>query len=132
MLYREDMERLNAKFTWLSTLSHSFFSYQNNLIVSSSSIFSSGREWSKFIPKIHGYRLFTFFYIHKKKVLDSKNFRHSFFDGFTCFEMSWTRFDHFLKISVCLHVCLQNFVDTVSQELMRGNWWNFIFSCILI
>ena len=27
----------------------------------------------------------------------------------------------FKKMSVCLCVCLQNFVDTVTQKLMRGN-----------
>ena len=54
-----------------------------------------------------------------------ENFRHPVFDGLTCFEMSLTHFDHFWKmpvcLSVCLYVCLQNFVDIVSQELMRGN-----------
>ena len=33
--------------------------------------------------------------------------------------------------NICLHLCLQNFVDTVSQELMGGNWWFLIFICIL-
>ena len=32
----------------------------------------------------------------------------------------------------CLSVRLQNFADTVSQELMGGNWWNFIFSCTFV
>ena len=39
--------------------------------------------------------IFTLFYVHKKKALDSWKFSTSVFDGFTCFEMSWTRFDHF-------------------------------------
>ena len=29
----------------------------------------------------------------------------------------------------CLSVCMYDFVDTVSQELIGGKWWNLIFSC---
>ena len=31
--------------------------------------------------------------------------------------------------NVCRSVCLYYFVDSVSQELMCGNWWKLIFSC---
>ena len=41
-----------------------------------------------------------------------------------CPEHDWTILRKYL--SVGRYVCLQNFVDTVSQELMLGNWWNFI------
>ena len=34
--------------------------------------------------------------------------------------------------SICLYVCLQNFVDTVTQELICVNRWNFVFTCTLI
>ena len=64
-------------------------------------------------------RLFTFFCIHKKKVLDSRKFSAS---GFRWIDIFWDVLNTiwpFLE-----NVCL----DTVSQELMRGNWWNLIFS----
>ena len=50
--------------------------------------------------------IFTFFYISRKKYWFRANFRFLVFDGFTHFRMSWTRFDYFWKMSVCLSVCL--------------------------
>ena len=51
--------------------------------------------------KIEKNILFTFFYIYiKRKYWIRENFRLPVFDGFTCFEMSWTRFDHFWKTFV--------------------------------
>ena len=35
-------------------------------------------------------------------------------------------------LSVCLYACFQNILDTVYQELMCRNWWNFIFHCTLM
>ena len=75
--------------------------------------------------------LFTFFCIHKKKELDSWKF--------STFGCRWIyKFWDVLKTikpfleNVCLYVCLQNFADTISQELMRRNLWNFMFSSTLI
>ena len=74
---------------------------------------------------------FTFFYIHTKKVLDSRKFSTSgFWSIFRCPEHNLTIFRKCLCVG--LYVCLQNFVGTVSQEMMNRNWWNFIFSCTLI
>ena len=67
--------------------------------------------------------------MHKKKVLDSRNFQHPVFDGFAYFEMYSTRFDHSRKP---LNVCLQNFMDTVSQELMAEIHEILLISCTLI
>ena len=75
--------------------------------------------------------LFTFFHMHKKKVLDLRKFSTS---GFRWIYMFWNVLNTiwpFLE-NVCLCVCLQNFVDTVSQEQMHGKSWNFLFSCTLI
>ena len=80
---------------------------------------------------LKSYIVFTFFCIHKKKTLVLRKFLTS---GFWWIYMFWhiqNMIWSFLE-NVCLHVCLQNFVDTVSQEQFRGNWWNFIFSCTLI
>ena len=49
---------------------------------------------------------FTFFYISRRKNWFRTNFRFPVFDGFTLFEMSWTRFDYFWKMSVCLCACV--------------------------
>ena len=74
---------------------------------------------------------FTFFYVHQKKVLDLWKFSTS---SFLWIYMFWDVLNAiwlFLENN-CLYLCLQNFVDTVCQELMRGNWWNLIFSCTFI
>ena len=77
--------------------------------------------------------LFTFFCIHKK-IIGAKIFDIRFsmdLHVLRCPEHDLTIFRKCLSLylSVCLYVCLQYFVDTVSQELIRGNWWNLIFSC---
>ena len=84
-------------------------------------------------------RFFTFFCIHKKKGLNLRKFSTS---GFRWIYLFWHVMNiiwPFLKNirqsayrSDWLYACLQNFVDTVSQELIRGNQWNFVFSCTLI
>ena len=48
----------------------------------------------------------TFFCINRKKYWCRVNFRFPVFGGFTRFGMSWTRFDYFWKMSVCVSVCL--------------------------
>ena len=59
--------------------------------------------------------ILTFFYIHTKKIMDSRKFSTS---GFRCIYIFWD----VLKTSwpflenICLYVYLQNFVDTVSQH----------------
>ena len=79
--------------------------------------------------------IFTFFYIHKMKILDSRKFSKS---GFRRIYMFWDVLDTiwpFLEnvcLSVCRSVCLYYFVDAVSPELMGGNWWNLTFSCIFM
>ena len=50
-----------------------------------------------------------YFFLYKQnKILVSWKFSFPVFDGFTRFGMSWTRFDYFFKISVCLSVPDQN------------------------
>ena len=57
----------------------------------------------------------------KRKYWIRENFWHPVFDRFLCFEMSWTWFDHFWEISVCL--CISKILWTLfSKELMRGNY----------
>ena len=41
----------------------------------------------------------------RRKYWIRENFLLPVFDGFTCFEMAWTWFDHFLKMPVCVFVC---------------------------
>ena len=81
------------------------------------------------------YYIFGFFYVHKKKVLDLRKFSTSSFLWIYMFSnvlnMIWPFLENICLLT-CLYVCLQNFVDTVSQDPMHGNWWNFIFSCTLI
>ena len=62
------------------------------------SIFILSTQWMAFF--------FTLFYISRRKYWFRANFRFPVFDGFTCFGMSWTRFDYFWKMSVCLSVCV--------------------------
>ena len=50
--------------------------------------------------------IFTFFYISRRKYWFRANFRFPVFDGFTRFGMSWTRFDYFWKMCVCVSVCV--------------------------
>ena len=76
---------------------------------------------------------FTFFYIHKKEVLDSWKFSTPNFRWIYMFWEAMNTIWIFRKcLSVGLYVCPQNFVDIVSQELMDGNWWNFVPSFTLI
>ena len=96
--------------------------------------------WEKNTLKFHICYLFSFFCIHKKEVLDCRK------SSTTCFRrihMFWYVLNTIWPLlknvclsvcpsvfrSVCLSVRLQNIVGIVSQELMDGNWWNFIFSC---
>ena len=82
------------------------------------------------------FAIFIFFYISRKKYWFRANFWFPVFHGFTCFGMSWTRFDYFWKMSVCLSVCVsvclcvcdKNFVASVARELMNRISWNFVFS----
>ena len=62
----------------------------------------------------HDNEVFTFFYMHKKKVLDSRKFSTDL-HVLRCPEHELTIFRK------CLSVCLYYFVDTVSQELIAGN-----------
>ena len=79
---------------------------------------------------------FTFFCINRRKYSFRKKLRQPVFDKFTRFGMSWTRFDYFWKMSVCLSVCLsvrlcacdKNFVASVARELKHRISWNFIFN----
>ena len=84
----------------------------------------------------------TFFYVNRRKYWFRANFRLPFFDRFTRFGMSWTRFDYFWKMSVCESVCVficvsvcvfvkKKFVASVARELMHSIIWNFIFSDIV-
>ena len=65
--------------------------------------------------------IFTLFYTNRRKYWFHANFRFLFFDRFTCFGMSWTRFHYFWKMSVCVHVyvCEKNFVASVARELIK-------------
>ena len=87
---------------------------------------------SKQLLRVFLHLLFTFFYMHKKKVLDSRKFSTSGFQRIYMFSDVLNTIWLFFKMSVCLHVCLHNIEDTVSHEQMRGKSRNFIFSCTLI
>ena len=71
----------------------------------------------------HDYTI-TFFYVHKKKLLDSRNVSISDFPWIYMFWDVLNKIWQFLE-----NVCLYYIVDTVSKELMGGNWWNLVFSC---
>ena len=73
--------------------------------------------------------IFTFFYI--KRI---QNYRFPVFDGFTRFGMSWTRFDYFWKMSVCLCVCLcvcvrQKFCGNYVSKTNAQNFIKFCIKC---
>ena len=76
--------------------------------------------------------ILLFFYIHKNKALDSQKFSISGFWWIYIFwdvlNMIWSFLEN-VWLSLRPSVCLYYFVETVSQELMGGNWWNLIFSC---
>ena len=81
------------------------------------------------------FNLYISRYMSRKKYWFRANFPFPVFDGITRFGMSWTRFDYFWKMSVCVcvSVCVscvweKNFVPSVAQELMNRISWNFIFS----
>ena len=65
--------------------------------------------------------IFIFFYIHKKKVLDSRKFPTC---GFRCIYTFWGILNTIWPLlqnaclSVCMSACLQKLLDTESQELM--------------
>ena len=59
------------------------------------------------------FTFFTFFFVHKKKILDKRKFWTS--------DFGWSVFDVLNIIcsflgNVCLYICLQNFVDIVAHE----------------
>ena len=64
------------------------------------------RNFSFSVCSLISINIFTFFYINRKKYWLHENFRLPVFDRFTRFRMSWTRFDYFWKMSVCLCVCV--------------------------
>ena len=69
---------------------------------------------------------FTFFWVNRRKYWFRKNFRLPFFDGFACFGMSWTQFDYFWKMSVCLSVCMwQKFCGKCSLRTNALNLMKF-------
>ena len=74
---------------------------------------------------------FTFLYINKRKHRFRANFRLPVFDEFTRFGMSWTRFDYFWKMSICLCKGDKNFVVSVARKLLHRISWNFIVRAIL-
>ena len=82
--------------------------------------------------------IFTFFYINRRKYWFRANFRFSVFDGFTRFGMSWTRFDYFWRMCVCLSVCVslcvcdKNFVTSVARDRINRILLNFLVRVIII
>ena len=69
----------------------------------------------------------TFFHISRRKYWFRANFRFLIFDGFTRFGMSWTRFDYFWKMGVCLSVCVsvcawQKFCGKCSSRTNKQNF----------
>ena len=54
---------------------------------------------------LFGFLLSSVFYI-RRKCWNRENFLLSVFNAFGRFGMSWTRFEYFLEMSVCLSVCL--------------------------
>ena len=50
--------------------------------------------------------IIIFFYKSRRKYWFHENFRFPIFDRFSRFGMSWTWFDYFWKMSVCLSVCV--------------------------
>ena len=76
--------------------------------------------------------LYTFFYIHEKKVLESWKFSTS---GFRWIYMFWDVLNKIWRIleNICLSVCMSpKFCGYCISNLMRRNWWNTVFSCTLI
>ena len=71
---------------------------------------------------VFGY--FTFFYINRRKHWFRQNFRFPVFDGFIRFGISWSRFDYFWKMSVCLSVrlslCLSIGVSVCMRQKFCG------------
>ena len=88
--------------------------------------------WWKLMKHID---IVTFFYLYRRKFWFGQNFWLLVFDKFTRFGTSWSLFDYFWKMSVCLDVCLcvcdKNFEASVARQLMHGISWNFIFWIIL-
>ena len=64
----------------------------------------------------------TFFCINRRKYWFQENFRHLVFDRFTCFGMSWTRFEFFWKMSVCVW---QKFCGKCSSRTNAQNFMKF-------
>ena len=118
----------NTKDYKLENIKHTIDSGGRNLLERFWLILNCNNKWNFFVKLEHAFLLSSNI---RRKYCISENFRHLFFDRFTCFQMSWTRFDRFLE-NVCMNVCLLNFVDIASQELMHGNWWKFLLSCTLI
>ena len=75
---------------------------------------------------------FTFFYIYKKKILDSGKFSTS---GFWWFYMFWNVLNTIwlFRENVCLSVCVcdKNFMASVARELIHRISWNFVFRVTL-
>ena len=77
------------------------------------------------------FRIFSFslssIYIRRKYWI-RENFRHPVFNRFTCFGRSWTRFDHFLKMFVCLSVCMLVCMSPkfCGHCISRTNSWKLI------
>ena len=92
--------------------------------------YRSKNFWETAIKYVFTFFTTFFFHIHKKKEFDSRKFSATFF----LMNLHALRSpEHDLTIfRKCPSVCLYYFVDTVSQELMGGNWWKFTFSCTLI
>lgn len=47
-----------------------------------------------------------------------------FFDGLTCFGISWTRFGYFWKLCACLLICVWH--KFCRRSISRANTWNLI------
>ena len=75
--------------------------------------------------------VFSFFYINKKKVLNSRKFSTS---GFRWVYTFWDILNTiwlFLEnvfLSACLCVCDKKFLASAARELMNRISWNFVFS----
>ena len=94
------------------------------------SFYHAVKEWEaskiKILINLNLDNIFAFFYINRKKYWFRENFRIPVFDGFTRFRVSWTRFDYFWKMSLCVW---QKFCAKCNSRTNAQNFMKFYISC---
>ena len=101
----------------------------NSIIIKTCSFYIPCFSLSFIFPfNIFSVMFFSFFYVNRRNVRFRINFWLQVFDGFTCFGMSWTRFDYFWKMTVCLCVW-QKFCGKCSSKTVPQNFTMFYILC---